>query len=135
MGNFYYLLWSDAILSFKKHHPNRTDWKITLLIYITWIHALNWWIIFIWLKFFDILNVPLISINIFPGTLLNNFSAFTIEFALPFALLNYFFIFYNGRYNKIIKRYPNPKNRIALIYSIVVALGAFISAILYGTLS
>ncbi len=135
MDNFYYLLWSDAILSFKKHHPNRTDWKITLLVYITWIHALNWWIIFIWLKFFDILNVPLISINVFPGTLLNNFLAFTIEFALPFALLNYFLIFYNGRYNKIIKRYPKPKKRIALVYSTVVALGAFISAILYGTLS
>ena len=135
MNNIYYMIWSDAILSFRKHNPNRTNWKFTLLFFNTWINALNWWIIFIWLKFFDILNIPLISINVFPGTLLNNFIAFTIEFALPFGLLNYFLIFYNDRYKMITKKYANIKTRFAPIYSLVIIIGAFISAILYGTLS
>lgn len=51
--------------------------------------ALNWWILFIWLKFFNILNIQLISIDIFPRKLLDDFFAFTIEFALPFGILNF----------------------------------------------
>jgi hypothetical protein len=135
MNNIYYMIWSDAILSFKKHHPAKKDWKTTLLLYISWIHAINWWIVFIWLKFFDILNVPLISINVFPGTLLDNFFAFTIEFALPFGLLNYFLVFHNNRYEKITQKYRGIKTRYAPIYSFTIAILAFISAIIYGILS
>ena len=133
MRNIYYIIWSDSILSFKKHHPNREDWKITLLVYNTWIHALNWWIVFIWLKFFDIVHIPLIEINILPGTILDNVLAFIIEFALPFGLLNYFLIFHNDRYKTIIEKYPKPK-RYAFLYSATIAILALISAIVYGTL-
>lgn len=135
MNNIYYLIWSDAILNFRKHHPDRTDWKFALLFYITWIHALNWWIVFIWLKFFNILYIPLIVIDVFSGSLLDKFVAFTIEFALPFGILNYFLVFYRNRYEKIIKKYNNYKIRFAPIYSITIALLAFVSAILYGMLN
>lgn len=135
MNNIYYMIWSDAILSFRKYHPNRKDWRFTLFFYITWIHALNWWIIFLWLKFFKILNIPLISINIFPGELLDDFFAFAIEFALPFGILNYFLIFYNNRYVMITQKYKDLKFRYSPIYSFTIAILAFISAILYGTLN
>ena len=135
MRNIYYMIWSDAILSFKKHHPNRQDWKFTMLLYITWIHAINWWIVFIWIKYFDLLSIPLISIDVFPGKLLDNFFAFTIEFALPFGILNYFLVFYNNRYEKITQKYKDVKTRYAPIYSFSVAILAFASAILYGALT
>ena len=135
MNNLYYMIWSDAILSFRKYNPTRTDWKFTLFLYITWIHALNWWILFLWLKFFKILVIPLISIDIFPGELLNDFFAFSIEFALPFGILNYFLIFYNKRYEMITQKYKGIKFRYALIYSFTIAILAFISAILYGVLN
>lgn len=135
MNNFYYMVWADAILSFKKHHPFRKDWKFTLLFYITWIQALNWWVIIIWLKFFDILNVPLLRIDIFPGELLDDFLAFTIEFALPFGILNYFLIFHNNRYKKITEKYKEIKFRYAPFYSTTIAILAFTSAIIYGILS
>lgn len=135
MNNLYYMIWSDAILSFRKYHPTRKDWRFTLFLYITWIHALNWWIVFLWLKFFKILDIPLISIDIFSGELLNDFFAFTIEFALPFGILNYFLIFYNKRYEMITQKYKDIKFRYAPIYSFTIVILAFISAILYGTLS
>lgn len=135
MRNLYYLIWVDSILSFRKYNPKRSDWKITVYLYITWIHALNWWIIFLWLKFFDILNIPLLKIDVFPGELLDSLFAFAIEFALPFALLNYYLIFYKNRYARIIEKYDKPKKRFALIYSITVALAAFVSAVLYGIFS
>jgi len=132
MNNLYYKIWSDAIISFRKNHPKRKDWKSATFILLTWIQVLNLWTILIWLKFFNILNIPLISIDMFPGKLLDDFFAFTIEFALPFGILNYFMIFYNNRYKKITQKYKDVKFRYALIYSFTVAILAFVSAILYG---
>ncbi|PKQ66637.1 hypothetical protein BZG01_10175 [Labilibaculum manganireducens] len=135
MRNIYYMIWSDAIISFKKHQPDRTNWKFTLFVYITWIHALNWWIIFIWLKYFDVLNIPLITIDVFISDMINKFVAFTIMFALPFGVLNYFLVFYNNRYEKIIQKYRDVKLRYAPIYSFTIAILAFVTAILYGILT
>ncbi len=135
MNNIYYMIWANAILSFKKNNPDRKDWKLVLFFYITWMHALNFWIVFIWLKFFNILSIPLISIDIFPGKLINDFFAFTIEFALPFGIINYFLIFYNNNYDRILQKYNNMKIRYALIYSYTVIILTFISAILYGILN
>ena len=130
MKNIYYSLWADSILSFKKYNPDRTDWKIAIFILNTWVNALNFWIIFIWLKFFHILNIPLLSIVVFSSRI-DHFINFTIEFAVPFGILNYFLIFHKDRYKKIIEKYPKPK-RYAFPYSAIVVLGAFISAVLYG---
>ncbi len=129
------MIWSDAIISFKKHQPDRTNWKFTLFVYITWIHALNLWIIFIWLKYFELLNIPLIKIDVFISDMINKFVAFTIMFALPFGVLNYFLVFRNNRYEKIIQKYRDVKLRYAPIYSFTIALGAFITAVLYGLLT
>ena len=126
------MVWSDAILSFRKHHPSRQAWKTTVFIYITWMHALNAWIIFLWLKYFDVFNIPLIYIDLFSGKMLDEFLAFSIEFALPFGLLNYFLIFHKKRYERLVKKYSNPRFEYAIIYSFTMIFGAFISAILYG---
>jgi hypothetical protein len=50
----------------------------------TWINALNLWILFIWLKYFDLLNVSLIRVELFPGDMLDKFVSFSLVFALPF---------------------------------------------------
>lgn len=135
MRNVYYLIWADSILSFKKYHPKRRDWKITVFLYNTWINALGFWTILLWVKYFNVLNIPQFQIDIFPGTLIDSFIAFTMEFALPFAVLNYFLIFHKNRYKVIIQKYPSPPEKLAFIYSAIVALVAFISAVLYGVLT
>lgn len=135
MDNIYYKIWADAIQTFRKFHPNRTDWKITLFIFITWIHALNCWTILIWLKYFNIYDIPYISINLFPSDMINSFFAFAIEFALPFAILNYFLIFYKKRYEIIIQINKDIKNRTALIYSMVVLITFAFTAHLYAALT
>ena len=134
MKNIYYLIWADSILSIKKYHPQKTNWKITVFILNTLINALSLWIILIWLKYFKVFSITPFRLDIFPGTLIDGFLVFTIEFALPFVILNYFLIFYNDKYKKIIAKYPSPPEKVALIYSSIVALGAFISAIIYGAL-
>jgi hypothetical protein len=134
MSNIYYAIWADAILSFRKHHPNK-DWKSKLFIYITWIHALNFWVIVLWIKYFNFIEIPEFSIDVFPGKLLDGFATFTIEFALPLGILNYFLIFHNNRHEKITKKYKDVKTRYAPMYSFTVAILAFVSAIIYGALT
>ena len=128
MKNIYYLIWSDSILSYKRFHPEKAEWKIAIFLLNTWINALNWWIIFIWLKFFNVIDVSLLNLDFFPGSMLDKLIAFTIIFALPFGILNYFLVFYKDRYKRIIEKYPNPPKKCAFFYSTVIALGALFSA-------
>jgi len=135
MKNIYYLIWADSILSFKRYHPEKREWKIVVFLLNTWINALNWWIVFIWLNYFNVINITLFKIDFFPGSMLNKFLAFTVIFALPFGLLNYFLIFFKDKYKRIIEKYPSPPQKIAFIYSTSIALGAFLTALLYGAIS
>jgi len=135
MNNIFYMIWADAILSFRKHNPTKKDWQFRLFVFMTWMQALNAWIIFLWLKYFDILEIPLININVFPGEMLDEFLAFTIEFALPFGFLNYFLIFHKDRYKLITEKYSDNKVKYALIYSYTMIFGGFISAMLYIVLT
>lgn len=135
MNNIYYLIWSDAIFRIKKYHPNKKNWKISLFTLITWVQALNLFIIFLWLKYFNINIIPVLDFDIFPGTMLDGFFSFTIKFALLPGIINYFLIFHKNRYEKIILCYPKSKHRYALIYLLTIIWGAFISAVIYGILS
>ena len=133
MRNIYYLFWVDSILRFKKFNPNQ-DWKLKVFIMNTWINALNFWTILIWLKFFKIYEIPSFTIDIFPGHLLNSFLGFVIIFALPFAVINYFLIFRNNRYLMLIKKYDTIKTPYALIYCFSIIVLAFLSAMLVDAL-
>lgn len=134
MLKLYYSIWSDAILSFKKHHPDRKDWKFTLWFYISFIHGMNLWIFTIWLKYFNIFDFPLIKITLFPGDMLNSFFGFILSFVAPFLIINYFFVFYKSNYLKINKKYGRPK-KYAFYYTVTVAILGFITGIMYGLLS
>ena len=135
MINIYYSIWVDAISSMKKNHPNDRDWKLKLLLYISWIHAINWWIIFIWLRFFYILRIPLIELDVFPGTLMDSFFAFALQFGLPFIILNYVLIFHRNKYIAILEKHKTSGFRFAPVYSFSVLILAFATAIVYGMLT
>lgn len=135
MKNIYYLIWSDAIYRIRKHHPHKKNWKISLFIYITWIHALNLFIVFLWLKYFNIHIIPALDFDIFPGTILDDFFSFSVKFALFPVIINYFLVFHKNRYERLTLRYPKSEIMYSLIYSMTVLIGAFISAVIYGVLS
>lgn len=135
MRNIYNLIWVDAILSFKKHNPKKSEWRIIVFVMITWMNGLNWWVVFMIIKYFNLFRIPIIELNVFPGQAVNDFLSFTTEFALPFGILNYFLIFYNKRYEVLIEKYGPQKTRYAFNYVLISALGAFIFAVLYGILT
>lgn len=131
----YYKIWADAIFRFRKHHPDKKNWKTELLLFHSWIQSLNAWIFYIWLSFFDIINVNLPRIDIFPGSTIDAFFAFTVVFALPFIILNYILIFYGDKYERLEQKYAHGRWNYAFIYSSIVVFAAFISAVVYGILT
>lgn len=134
MKNFYYIYWADTIQRIRKFHPKKKDWKISLYILNSWIHALNVFIIFLWLKYFQLINIKMPDINIFPGDMIDGFLSFASVFATPFFIINYFLIFHKDRYKKIVKKFHIENGNYAMPYSMIIVLGAFISAIVYGIL-
>jgi len=133
MKNIYYLIWVDGIVNSKDYKRKDPAWKFTLFIIITTCNALNLWAILLWLKLFEIFSF-LIKIDMFPGTLLNGAAGFIVQFASPFILLNYFLIFYNDRYEKLIKKYSHKNGKLAMIYTMCSVSFGVISAILCGVL-
>lgn len=135
MRNYYYIFWADSIKRIKKFHPKKRDWKISLYVLNSWIHALNLYIIFLWLKYFQVFSFKLPDINFFPGDMIDGFLSFALVFATPFFIINYFLIFYKDRYQKIIEKYHVENGNYAMPYSMIIVFGAFISAIIYGILT
>lgn len=133
--NLYYIIWSDAIRRVRKSNPTMTNWKWQIFFYMTTVHAINIWIVFLWLKYFDVISIKTIQFDIFPGDILNGALSFIVVFAIPFIILNYFAIFHKNRYEKILQKYR--KNSIwyspFYLYSII-ALSS-ISAIVYGLIT
>lgn len=133
MKNYYYLYWVDAIVSIKTKNPNRRDWKFSIFTYSTVCNALNLFTIDALLNLFGI-RTFLVKIEIFPIPMLNSFAGFVIQYASLFILLNYFLIFHNERYKKLIEKYPHRNGRFAMGYIFISVSLGFISMILYGVL-
>ncbi|WP_285010110.1 hypothetical protein [Pedobacter faecalis] len=135
MKNIYYLIWVDAILSFKKHNPRNKNWNWTVFFINTHMNSLNFWVVFMAIKYLADVSLPLTELNLFPGHLLDDFFNFTISFASPFVVLNYFLIFHNDRYEKLIKKYGKQNIKYALIYSMISALSALAVALVHGVVN
>jgi hypothetical protein len=136
MYNIYYIIWADFIINSRKYHPHEEGWKFTTWFLMSTMHAFNFWIIVMWLKYFKIYDLPLLNLDIFPGTALNDVFSFSIEFMGPFGLLNYLLIFYNNRYEKILPRYKNKKDiKYGLIYSLSMIGLSLFTFCLYGILT
>lgn len=132
MRNIYYLIWADSIISIRKHHPNKNNWGVIVFFLNTWLIALNIWVLFLWLKYFRVCEIPTFKIDFFPGDIINGFLSFSIVFAFFPGLINYFLIFHNKRYEKIIEKYKFPPNRIAFYYSAIILILSFFSSVLYN---
>ncbi len=132
MKNWYYVIWADAIRNVRKHQPNGAGWKLKIFLYITWAHAINAWMIVVWLKHLDLLMIPTFHLSIFSAQIINGAINFFVEFALIFVILNYVLIFQKNRYEKILDEYPETGIKYSMIYSFSVFIGAFASAMLLG---
>lgn len=130
MKNLYYSIWVDAIVNIEKNPKHRKDWKFFSMVYMTLLNALNLGAVLILIAYIFKFKVIWVRFSIFPGTMLNSFAAFIVQFAMPFILLNYFLIFYNKKYCELIKRYSDNKGKLFAAY-LLSSIGLFIACIIF----
>ncbi len=116
MRNLYYTLWVDAIVNSKDFKENSPDWKASVYFLITVSNALNMFVFFLWLDFFNI-NARQLLLSFESDFALSSALGGFLNFGLPIAIINYFTIFYKKRYLKLIAKYPSSYNgKFALKY-------------------
>ena len=135
--NIYYIIWVDLLIGSRKNHPEQSEivWKFWQLFLMSLLFSLNFIIIMYWLKYFKIVEIPMIEFSFSPFDSINTPISFCIEFLLPFFLINYYFIFYKDKYKKIIKKYPEPQKAYSFIYGIIVLILWSLTLFIYGYLT
>ncbi|MGV9002959.1 MAG: hypothetical protein ACOH1G_02820 [Flavobacterium sp.] len=119
MREVYYLIWSDAILTAQHKNKFSEQWKILIYMFAVF-QGLNFASIIILIKYlFNIQSKINFTLNILPGTILDNTIPGLITFIVPFVLINYFLIVYKDRYKKIIPNYKSHKGKFAISYIII----------------
>ena len=127
MLKYYYMIWSDLILSVRKNGNFTDKWK--QLKYIVPIcQGMNLLMFLILLKvLFNVNLTSLPEIYIFPGRKLNSAIVGITFFFLPFFIINYFLIFRNNRYEKILIEYKFHNGKLFFRY---ILLSLFIPILL-----
>jgi len=120
MKNIYYSIWVDAIVGIRKNPKFKNGWKNHVFYVMTLLMSVNIGTVSIWYASLASRNnwhhLPTIDIDFSPLPMLNSFSSFFVNFAIIPILLNYFLIFYNNRYELLIKKYNDKKGKLFLIY-------------------
>ena len=132
MKNTYYAWWADSIIRIRYYNPKMKDWKKRVFALNTILNASNYWVILVWLKYLNIIDIPILNINIFPGDVIDKVVSSIINFGTPFIVLNYFLVFYKKRYEKIVEQYQDRKQNIAFPYAIISMALSAITVIVYS---
>ena len=129
MKNIYYSIWVDAIVNIEKNPKHKKDWKFFSMVYMTLLNALNFGVVLMLLAYIFNFKVIWVKFSILPGTMLNSFASFIIQFAIPFILLNYVLIFYRNKYKGLIQKYSDKKGKLFAAY-LLSSIGLFIAFVI-----
>lgn len=117
MLNIYYKIWADAIAFEKNKRGKDLNWKTISLIAMSALQGLNLLAVLIVLRALTHRQMPvLLPVHIFNMTALNSFCAIVLIFFIPFVVLNYLLVFYNNRYEALLKTYPDKKGKLYRAY-------------------
>jgi hypothetical protein len=129
--SLYYKIWVDAMVYEKTKHGHLRNWKTYTLIPISVLQGINLLTVFFLLSAFNLKLDIFIDFNLFPGEMLDGFLSGFITLFLPFILLNYFLIFYNKQYKKLINEYKYRNGKLYLTYFLV-SIGICIIPLILG---
>jgi len=125
----YYTIWVDCILRAKSQPQNKNSWKLFTMIFMGMAMSLNFIIISIFLSDLGITNkIFSIKINFIESSKLNSILGFIVSYFLPVTFINYFLIFYNRRYEKLIEKYKYHNGKYIGFYLLV----SFLSLPIYA---
>ena len=120
MLKIYYKIWVDAIFKIKSNPELKKSWKFYATIYMAMVMALNLWF-FSFLALTFKLKIPYypFEINIFSSNKINSFISFFASYLLPILVANYFFIFWQNKYEKLLLLYKHQDGKLFSRYFLV----------------
>jgi len=125
MLSLYYKIWADAIRLTKSSKTESENWKMFTIIPISILQGVNLLTLLFWIRWLsDKETAIILPMKLFNVGLLNDFVSIILTFFLPFVILNYLLIFYNDRYNDLLKTYRGRGGKLYLWY-MALTLGIF----------
>ena len=120
MLDTYYRIWVDAITVERSKKGEQGSWKAFTIIPMSILQGINLLTFIFLIRIITHGGVPVVlSFNIFRERALNTFLAGALTFFVPFVILNYLLIFYNQRYNDLIRIYRDSKGRLYRKYFLI----------------
>lgn len=119
MLTLYYKIWTDCIVKASSIPANKQNWKRMTMVFMTMCMTLNF-VLFMTILQKHILGNYFYDINfdILPEGV-ENILSFSILFIVPMLILNYWLIFRNDRYKKLIAKYRYHNGKLFLAYFLI----------------
>lgn len=129
-NNIYLRLWASILKSYFKNKEVILGGLARLWFLFTFVHALNLWLIFIWLNILGIIDKELPRLAVFNDEFLDMTSSFLIVFYLPIGIINYCFVFMEKNYIKILDKNENVSTKLFLNYWVTICVLTFITLLI-----
>lgn len=120
MLNLYYKIWVDGITKLRSNPQNKGMWLFYAVVFTSMANAFNIVLITAILDryilkrdFYDV------KVTFFHESRLNGFASFFILYLLAPLIVNYFLIFRNKRYEKLILKYQTYNGKLYATYLVV----------------
>lgn len=116
----YYKIWTDLIIRMKTLPQNKNNWKLYSFIFMSMAMSINLLVLISVIQR-HILGLYFYNFNVdfFPGVKLNAALKYLVLFLSPVAFLNYYFIFYKNKYQKLLKIHKSSNGKLAASYLLV----------------
>jgi hypothetical protein len=114
----YYEIWADALEAIKNSKSYMPYKDKIVIVFLLFVIAQGFNAVFIMLLLGSVFNFDMfLDLNIFPGNYLNKAFSGILTLYLPFAIINYYLIFYKKRHAKYTEnRRINTGGKALLIY-------------------
>ncbi|WP_214073500.1 hypothetical protein [Mucilaginibacter sp. dw_454] len=123
--NIYYRIWASAIAEHREGKSPDGGWKLMPLVAMSVLMGINLLALFLLLHALNHSLLILFPVHIFDTTGYNTGIAVLITYFVPFVILNYLLIFYNNRYEEIVKRYDSKGSKLYRNYALI-SLGVIV---------
>lgn len=119
MLGLYYRIWVDVIVRARAQPANQSNWPIGCMVFMTLS------------MFFNCLFImTILERHVFKGPAyrfdfsalprnISNVLNYLLLYALPCLTINYLLIFYNKRYERLIKKYPYYNGKLFITYFLI----------------
>jgi hypothetical protein len=113
MLNTYYKIWVDAIVLERSKKGEQGSWKAFTIIPISILQGINLLTLIFLIRILTHKGIPVVlSLNIFRERAINTFFGGALIFFIPFLILNYLLVFYNQRYESLVKIYRDSNGKL-----------------------